>query len=221
MTTTTAPLHARSLDVPDETIQMGGIGRIEVVHLGATTAGRATFQPGFRWTKHVKPTAGADLCPIPHTGYVVSGRSGIRMADGTERELVAGDAFDIPAGHDAWVIGDEPYVAIDFSSAAANAPSTDVNMSVSPQGHRVLVENERVRVLEVRIRPGETSGMHAHPPCVVYALSSARVRMSLRDGTSREVAIQQGDVTWSEGGWHEVNNIGTTDDLGIIVELKR
>ena len=90
-----------------------------------------------------------------------------------------------------------------------------------PQGHRVLFENDRVRVMEVRIAVGETSGMHEHPPCLVYALGDAKVRMSLRDGTSRDVDIKKGETTWSEGGWHEVHNIGQTEDLGIIVELKR
>lgn len=92
---------------------------------------------------------------------------------------------------------------------------------VAPAGHRVLLENDRVRVLEVRIRPGETSGMHEHPPCVVYALSSARVRFAFPDGTGRESEIKEGDTNWSEGGWHEVHNVGSTEDLGIIVELKQ
>jgi quercetin dioxygenase-like cupin family protein len=111
-------LCAKSLDVPEETVPMGGKGRVEIVHLGGTTVARATFQPGFRWSEHVKPTAGTDLCQVPHVGYVVSGRAIIRMADGTERELAAGDGFDVPAGHNAWVVGDQPYVAVDFVASA-------------------------------------------------------------------------------------------------------
>jgi hypothetical protein len=107
----------KSFDFPDETVPVGGIARVEIVHLGKTTANRVTFQLGFRWTEHVKPVVGTDLCEIPHSGYVVSGRAGIRMADGTEREMAARDAFDVPPGHDAWVIGDEPYVGVDFSSS--------------------------------------------------------------------------------------------------------
>ncbi len=99
--------------------------------------------------------------------------------------------------------------------------STTPQAYVPPQGHKILFENERVRVMEVLIRPGDTSGMHGHPPCVVYALSDARVRFTLRDGGSREVDTKKGDTGWSDGGWHEVHNIGTTDDLGIIVELKQ
>jgi quercetin dioxygenase-like cupin family protein len=115
MTTKTTRLQAKSFDVPDQSFPVAGVARVEVVHLGDTTANRVTFQPGFRWSEHVKPTVGTDLCEIPHTGYVVSGRIGVRMADGTERELGAGDAFAMPAGHDVWVVGDEPYVAVDFS----------------------------------------------------------------------------------------------------------
>jgi quercetin dioxygenase-like cupin family protein len=118
MSTTTVQLQAKSFDVPDEAFPVGGVARIEIVHIGETTANRVTFRPGFRWSEHVKPTVGTDLCEIPHAGYVVSGRVGVRMADGTERELAAGDAFAIPPGHDVWVIGDEPYVAVDFSPTA-------------------------------------------------------------------------------------------------------
>jgi quercetin dioxygenase-like cupin family protein len=91
----------------------------------------------------------------------------------------------------------------------------------APKGHRVLLENDRVRVLEVCIKPGDTSGWHSHPSCVVYQLSEARVRFNLPDGKSREVQSKPGDIVWSEGGPHEVINVGPTDDLGIIVELKR
>lgn len=92
---------------------------------------------------------------------------------------------------------------------------------VPPKDHRVLFENDRVRVLEVRVLPGETSGMHEHPAAVVYQLSDARVRFAFPDGSSREIASKVGDINWTDGVRHEVHNIGTTDDLGIIVELKR
>ena len=115
-TTTTAHLQAKSFDVPDDAVPVGSVARVETVYLGQTTAHRVTFQRGFRWSEHVKPAVGTDLCQIRHIGYVVSGRAGIRLADGTEREVAAGDAFDVPPGHDMWVIGDEPYVAVDFTT---------------------------------------------------------------------------------------------------------
>jgi quercetin dioxygenase-like cupin family protein len=115
VTTETQQPQARNFDIPDEAFPVGKVARVEVIHLGEVTANRATMQPGFHWTEHVAPVVGTELCQIRHTGYVVSGRSAVRMADGTERELGAGDVFDIPAGHDMWVIGDEPYVSVDFS----------------------------------------------------------------------------------------------------------
>ena len=117
MTTETRQLQAKSFDLPDESFPVGSVARVEIIRLSGITANRVTFQPGFRWTEHVKPSVGTDLCEIPHTGYVVSGRIGVRMVDGTERELSAGDIFDMPPGHDIWVIGDEPYVAVDFTQA--------------------------------------------------------------------------------------------------------
>jgi len=92
-------------------------GKLEIANIGSTMVGRATFQPGWRWSESVKPIAGTDSCQVPHQGYVVSGRLGIKMDDGTEFEVGAGDAYDIPPGHDGWVIGDDNYVGVDFSAA--------------------------------------------------------------------------------------------------------
>lgn len=108
----------KSLEHPDESRTPSERGRIDLVTLDHTTVGRATFQPGWRWSEDVKPVAGTELCEVTHTGYVVSGREGVRMADGTEVELGPGDAFVIGPGHDAWVIGDEPCVTLDFSGTA-------------------------------------------------------------------------------------------------------
>lgn len=109
-----AELTVKSLEEPDETRQAAGKGQVELVRLGEITIARATFQPGWRWSEHVKPSAGTDRCEVTHQGYVVSGRQGVRMADGTEVELGPGDAFVIGAGHDSWVVGEEPCVTIDF-----------------------------------------------------------------------------------------------------------
>ena len=109
---------AKSLDRPDETRRTADRGRIDLVTLGEVTVGRATFEPGWRWSEHIKPLAGTELCEITHTGYVMSGRQVVRMHDGTEVELGPGDAFVVGPGHDAWVIGDEPCVTLDFSGIA-------------------------------------------------------------------------------------------------------
>lgn len=110
----------KSLDRPEQRREPSERGRIEMVTLGGATVGRATFEPGWRWSIDMRPAAGTELCQVRHLGYVLSGRQGIRMADGTEIELGAGDAFAIPPGHDAWVIGDAPCVTLDFSGNAAS-----------------------------------------------------------------------------------------------------
>lgn len=110
-----AGVESKSLNSPDEKREFDK-GKLEITKVGDVTISRATFQPGWRWSECVKPLAGTDSCEIPHAGYAVSGRLGVRMDDGTEREFGAGDAYNIPPGHDGWVIGDEPYVAIDFTS---------------------------------------------------------------------------------------------------------
>ena len=91
------------------------------VQLGETTIGRGVFGPGWRWSESVKPIAGTDTCQAHHTLYVLSGHMGIRMDDGTEAEVGPGDAVVIPPGHDAWVVGDEPCVAIDTTGVARYA----------------------------------------------------------------------------------------------------
>ena len=92
-------------------------GKLEISTVGKTMIGRATFEPGWRWSESVKPIVGTDSCQVPHNGYVVSGRIHIKMDDGTEFEAGPGDAYEIPAGHDGWVVGDKAYVGIDFSPA--------------------------------------------------------------------------------------------------------
>ncbi len=88
--------------------------RIEVVSFGDVALMRVTFQPGWRWSEHVKPTAGTNSCEVPHFNYGISGRLHVRMDDGTESEVGPGDVQLLPPGHDAWVVGDEPYVGLDF-----------------------------------------------------------------------------------------------------------
>jgi uncharacterized cupin superfamily protein len=76
------------------------------------------MEPGWRWSEHVKPIAGTASCQALHTGHVISGRIMIRMDDGSEREFGPGDAYVIPPGHDGWVVGDEPYVGVDYTGMA-------------------------------------------------------------------------------------------------------
>jgi Cupin domain len=115
-----ATLQAKSLDTPDE-VRSFGHGQMRVVQLGDTTVGRGTFEPGWRWSQDVKPIAGTESCRAHHTIFVLSGRMGIRMDDGSEIEIGPGDAVVIPSGHDAWTIGDEPCEAVDTTGVARYA----------------------------------------------------------------------------------------------------
>jgi len=97
-----------------------GHGMVQTAKAGSVTVSRGRLEPGWRWSNDVKPIVGTDSCMVPHKGFAVSGRLHIVMDDGTEVEIGAGDAHDIPPGHDAWVVGDEPYVGVDFSEEMAD-----------------------------------------------------------------------------------------------------
>jgi class 3 adenylate cyclase len=94
-------------------------GRIEVVELGDRVVGRMTYEPGWRWSVDVKPIAGTETCQFHHFGVTLTGRLRAAMPDGTELEIGPGDVFEIPPGHDAWVVGDEPWVSVDFEAMRA------------------------------------------------------------------------------------------------------
>ncbi|HLJ80118.1 MAG TPA: cupin domain-containing protein [Ktedonobacterales bacterium] len=112
-----AHLEKKNFNAPDERRTPPNT-TIETVRFGDRTVSRVTYNPGWRWTKDVKPVVGTDLCQVNHFVYVVSGRTHVVMADGTEIELGPGDTGTVPAGHDGWVVGDEPCVFIDFGGAA-------------------------------------------------------------------------------------------------------
>jgi len=107
----------KRFEEPDET-RVFSKGRFEIVRLGGLTIGKATYEPGWKWSEHVSPIAGTALCEVEHVGLVVSGRAVAAMADGTIIELTPGNLFYIPpVAHDSWVIGDEPYVSLHFLGA--------------------------------------------------------------------------------------------------------
>lgn len=93
------------------------MSRADVVRIGLMELTRATYQPGWTWQKYSQPTVGGDSCQETHRWYVISGRMGMRMDDGSEAEWATGDVGEVPPGHDAWVIGDVPFVALLFSAA--------------------------------------------------------------------------------------------------------
>jgi quercetin dioxygenase-like cupin family protein len=98
-------------------------GKFEVIHIGGMTLGRASYEPGWKWSDHVGKALGQTICHVEHVGIVVSGRATAAMEGGKIVELKPGDIFHIPPGHDSWVIGDEPYVSIHFMGASDYARS--------------------------------------------------------------------------------------------------
>jgi quercetin dioxygenase-like cupin family protein len=109
-------LKAKSHSAADE-VRTPSKTRVEVVHLEGFTIGRFVFEPGWRWSECVKPVVNTEQCQLSHVGYAVSGSIAVRMQDGAEQTIRAGDSYTIPPGHDAWVVGDEPFVGIEVVSA--------------------------------------------------------------------------------------------------------
>jgi len=109
-------LEVKSHGSPDE-VRSPDKTRVEVVRLEGFTLGRLNFEPGWRWSECVKPVVKTDSCQVSHVGYVVSGRITVRMNDGTQKTIVAGESYTIPPGHDAWVEGNQRFVGIEVMSA--------------------------------------------------------------------------------------------------------
>ncbi|MGA2239503.1 MAG: cupin domain-containing protein [Candidatus Bathyarchaeia archaeon] len=106
-------LEVKSTNNPDETRTFEK-GKLELVKTGGATIGRAILQPGWRWSTHVKPIVKTKSCEAPHLQYHVSGTLHVLMDDGTEKDCKPGDVSLVPSGHDAWVVGNEPVVIVDF-----------------------------------------------------------------------------------------------------------
>ena len=110
----------KRFEQPDE-VRTFEKGKFEIIRIGGMTIGRATYEPGWRWSEHVKPTAGTSSCQVAHFGYVISGRMRVVMDDGTEGEAGPEDVVAIAPGHDAWIVGDEPCVMLDFQGGQSYA----------------------------------------------------------------------------------------------------
>ena len=98
-------------------------GSLKTISLDEVVVGNFLLEPGWRWSKDVKPIAGTPFCQNRHVGWVISGRLHVELPDGTTMEVGPGDAYEFPPGHDAWVLGDEPFVGMEFKSAAEYAES--------------------------------------------------------------------------------------------------
>jgi len=109
-----ARVQKKNLDTPDETRDFEQ-GKMQIATISDFKAARLLLQPRWKWSEHVKPLAHTDSCQVRHTGYVVSGRMKVVMDDRSEADLGPGDAYVIEPGHDAWIVGDEPFVGVDVS----------------------------------------------------------------------------------------------------------
>ncbi|MEV6768838.1 cupin domain-containing protein [Nocardia sp. NPDC051030] len=110
-------VEQRDFAAPDE-VREFGLGKAEIVKMAGSDIGRLVLHPGWRWSEHVKPIAGTEWCEAPHFQYHVAGTLHIQMTDGTEVEATPGQVTSVPAGHDAWVVGDEDVILIDWWGAS-------------------------------------------------------------------------------------------------------
>ena len=112
---TTTKMQKKNMNSPDETRTFDK-GKAEIITLtNGVTIGRAYCEPGWSWEKCIKPIVKTESCQVPHTGYMISGRMRVKMDDGSEEEFGPGDVSHIPPDHNAWVVGNEPVIAIDFT----------------------------------------------------------------------------------------------------------
>jgi mannose-6-phosphate isomerase-like protein (cupin superfamily) len=116
-------MQSRNLDKNPDQVRKLSKGKTDIAFLAGTTVARMLAEPGWQWSKDVKPVVNTNSCQLAHTQYAISGRLRVRMDDGTEQEFGPGDAIYIPPGHDAWVVGNEPFVAVEFTVAEVD-PAT-------------------------------------------------------------------------------------------------
>ncbi len=112
-----ATAEQKTFATPDETRTFEK-GKLDLLNIGGSQIGRLTLEPGWRWSQHVKPLAGTDWCEAPHFQYHVAGRLTVQMADGSTFEVGPGEVTALPSGHDAWVMGSEPVVMVDWWGAS-------------------------------------------------------------------------------------------------------
>jgi quercetin dioxygenase-like cupin family protein len=149
-----AGLIQKSFDSPEETRSFEqGSGKLELVNLEGGAVGRATFQPGWQWSKHIKPIAGTASCMTAHTGYFISGRMKVAMDDGQEAEFGPGDFMVCPQGHEDWIVCDEPFVVIEVQVMADYEKRTRPNRSAYRLGATAGPPSRWAATVDRRRRP--------------------------------------------------------------------
>lgn len=112
-------IQVKNLEAADEVRQFKAHGHAEFATVGDLTLSRGVFEPGWRWSQDIGPIMQAERCPVHHQGYVLSGRMHVQYDDGSAVDLRSGDVIDLPGGHDAWVVGNEPCILLDVSPDTA------------------------------------------------------------------------------------------------------
>jgi EutQ-like cupin domain len=165
-------LETKNLELPEDKRSFEH-GEVLMVHVGGCTIGRAVLNPGWRWSTDVKPLAGTSSCELAHTAYVISGRMRVRMNDGTEAELAAGDAHYVSPGHDAWIVGDQPCVVIDFTAPAqlASAAGGASRVTCHPCGVEFRVGQAAQLDHLIAAVQQHASGSHGHDVTREHILS--------------------------------------------------
>jgi class 3 adenylate cyclase len=169
-------IRKRSLLAPDETIEFEH-GRMTSVRLGDLTVGREILEPGWRWSTHLKPLVGTEWCMARHVGVQLSGRQAVVLQDGTTIEFGPNDVFDIPPGHDAWTIGDEPAVTIDWEGLRTWTTPIGV-------GERVLVT---ILFTDIVDSTSTAEGLGELAWSDLVARHNEAVRRAIGDGRGLEV----------------------------------
>lgn len=167
-------LQRKALDAPDEERSfLDGKGSLKIYKVGGTVIGRGRFEPGWRWSQHVKPIAGTESCQAEHTGIVISGSMCVRMDDGEEVEYRAGDSFHMKPGHDAWVVGQQACELLDFTGVANYAlahqhagasqalDQTQRNRQVVMEGYEAFARQDIQAILDLYTDDIEWTGYEA------------------------------------------------------------
>lgn len=128
-------IEAKTLGKPDE-VRTFDKGKVEIFNVGGAVIGRATFNPGWKWSECVKPVAKTESCQAAHVGYQLSGTMHIVFDDGRELDINKGDFFSLPAGHDGWVVGEEPAVALDFQGMGDYAKKSEPGYANAKEGSK-------------------------------------------------------------------------------------
>jgi class 3 adenylate cyclase len=207
-------LHRKSFAKPDE-VRSFPMGRMDVVMLDEVAIARFVFEPGWRWSKDVGPIAGTLSCQHRHLGYTISGTLAVRMDDGTELQIGPGDAYEIPPGHEAWVVGDEPWESVEFTSGHAFGRSPE------ELGERVLAT---ILFSDIVDSTGVLERLGDHAWAGLLRDHNARIRAAIDRFRGREIdAAGDGFLALFDGAAKAVRAAAAMDpamaDLGIRVRV--